>query len=88
METTRISTKGQIILPKALRDAHRWSPGTKFSIEPLAGGVLLRPLRPFPASRLADVAGVLRYTGRPKSIAAMKSAIGKRAKERRDRGRY
>jgi AbrB family looped-hinge helix DNA binding protein len=30
---TRLSTKGQIVLPKALRTAHRWNPGTEFIIQ-------------------------------------------------------
>ena len=37
METTRLSSKGQIILPKAVRDFHRWGPGTDFVVEDLAG---------------------------------------------------
>ncbi|PZN73131.1 MAG: hypothetical protein DM484_23225 [Candidatus Methylumidiphilus alinenensis] len=29
METTRLSSKGQVILPKSVRDAHHWSPGSE-----------------------------------------------------------
>jgi AbrB family looped-hinge helix DNA binding protein len=33
MEITRLSTKGRIILPKAIRDARAWAPGTEFTVE-------------------------------------------------------
>ena len=88
METTRLSTKGQVILPKAVRDAHQWNPGTEFLVQEVAGGVLLRPLRPFPSSRLEDVVGCLSYTGRAKTLAEMKRAIAKEVRRRRGRGRY
>ena len=87
-ETTKLSSKGQLILPKSIRDAHNWQPGTKFAVEPVAGGVLLKPLKPFPATRLEDVFGCLKYNGRPKTIAEMDRAIVKELKERRGRGRY
>ena len=32
METTRLSTKGQIVLPKAMRVSRAWGPGTEFTI--------------------------------------------------------
>jgi len=28
MEITKLSTKGQVILPKTVRDAYGWNPGT------------------------------------------------------------
>ena len=85
---TKLSTKGQIILPKTVRDAHQWRPGTEFAVEDVAGGVLLRPLRPFPESGIEEVAGCLRYAGRAKTVRAMKRAIAKEARARRGRGRY
>jgi AbrB family looped-hinge helix DNA binding protein len=88
MEITKLSTKGQVIVPKTIRDARGWQPGTEFLIEDVAGGILLRPVRPLPPSRLEDVSGALHYTGRPKSIAAMKRAIAREVRERHGRGRY
>jgi AbrB family looped-hinge helix DNA binding protein len=32
METTRLSTKGQIILPKGIRVSRAWGPGTEFTV--------------------------------------------------------
>ena len=39
---TRISTKGQVILPKSVRDHRKWGAGTKLIVEETADGVLLR----------------------------------------------
>ena len=33
METTRLSTKGQIVLPKTIRASRAWGPGTEFTVE-------------------------------------------------------
>ena len=88
METTRLSTKGQVILPKAVRTARAWAPGTEFYVEETPEGVLLRPVGRFPESRLEEVAGCLKWTGRPKTIAQMRSAIAREVKRRHDRGRY
>ena len=60
METTRLSSKGQIILPKSVRDARQWKPG---AVEAVKEGVLLRPLKPFPRTKLEDVSGFLKYKG-------------------------
>jgi AbrB family looped-hinge helix DNA binding protein len=88
METTRLSSKGQIILPKAVRDAHHWAPGTDFSIEDTGDGVLLRPLKTAQPTRLDDVVGCLRVKGRARTIEEMDAAISREARARRDRGRY
>ena len=45
MQTTRLSTKGQIILPKSIRDSRAWGAGTEFTVEETKDGVLLRPAR-------------------------------------------
>ncbi len=47
METI-LSTAGQIIPPKALRESHGWRPATVFTIEETSDGVLLRPAARFP----------------------------------------
>ena len=88
METTRLSTKGQIILPKSIRTARAWRPGTEFTVEETKDGVLLRPARPFPPSRLEDVVGILRSRSGRKSIREMHEAVAREVKRRHDRGRY
>jgi AbrB family looped-hinge helix DNA binding protein len=75
MQTTRLSSKGQIVLPKSLRDARRWRPGTEFVLEETPAGILLRPAKPFPPTTFEQVEGRLKYRGRPRSLAEMDKGI-------------
>ena len=43
MQTTTLSSKGQVIIPKTLRTALRWAPGTELEVHDTPEGVLLRP---------------------------------------------
>ncbi|HEX5483511.1 MAG TPA: AbrB/MazE/SpoVT family DNA-binding domain-containing protein [Terriglobia bacterium] len=88
METTKLSTKGQIILPKAVRERRGWKAGTRFAAEEITGGVLLRPLRTFPPAQFDDVFGCLKHKGSAKTLAQMEESIARGVKERHDRGRY
>ena len=88
MQITRLSSKGQVILPKSVRDEHHWDVGTEFAVESLGDGVLLRPLRAVAHTRLDDVAGCLRVTGPARTAEEMDAAIAAEIGRRRDRGRY
>ena len=88
METTRLSTKGQIILPKSIRVSRNWRPGTAFTVEETGDGVLLRPAARFPFASLEEVAGSLRSKRRSKTPAQMRTAVGREVLRRHDRGRY
>jgi AbrB family looped-hinge helix DNA binding protein len=68
METTRLSSKGQIVLPKALRQALGWTPGTVVVVERTAKGVLLSPKKLFPPTTPDQVFGRLRYRGTAKTL--------------------
>ena len=88
METTRLSTKGQIVLPKGIRASQAWALGTEFTVEEPGGGILLRPARRFPDASLDEVAGCLPYKGKTKTLAQMRAAIRREVTRRHDRGRY
>jgi AbrB family looped-hinge helix DNA binding protein len=88
METTRLSTKGQIVLPKDIRTARAWGPGTEFTVEETGDGILLRPSERFPETGLDQVAGSLRSKRASKTSAQMRSAIRREVIRRHDRGRY
>ena len=88
-ETTRLSSKGQIVLPGSIRNAHQWQPGTEFIVEDRPEGILLRPVVRSPATRIEDVAGCLKPR-RPRrvSLADMEAAIAQGVQARHARGRY
>jgi AbrB family looped-hinge helix DNA binding protein len=89
METTRLSTKGQIILPKAIRTSRAWGPGTEFVVEETKEGILLRPAKPFPPTKVEDVFGCLKTNRKkPVTLAEMDAAIAKEVRARHARGRY
>jgi AbrB family looped-hinge helix DNA binding protein len=88
METTRLSTKGQIVLPKNIRNSRSWGPGTEFTVEETQDGILLRPSGRFPRTHLAEVVGCLRSKRKAKTVAEMDKAIAREVLRRRDRGRY
>lgn len=88
METTRLSSKGQIILPKTVREVHHWTQGMDFVVEDTGDGVLLRPVKTTPPSRLDDVVGSLQVQGPARTIEEMDAAISDEVRARRDRGRY
>ena len=87
METTRLSSKGQIIIPKALRDAYHWESGLEFVVIDTGQGVLLKPYHPFAPTTLEDVAGSLIYDGPPRTVEEMDEAIRRAsAEDGHDRG--
>lgn len=86
--TTTVSTKGQVILPKAIRDQLQWDVGTQLAVEQTAGGVLLTPVRPvFAPTRAEDVFGCLAYAGEAKSVEDMEARIAAEVRARHARGR-
>lgn len=68
MLTTTLSSKGQIIIPSALRIAHHWEAGTEFVIVDTRDGMLLKPRQPFPTTCLEDGLGCAGYIGPAKSL--------------------
>ena len=87
-QTTTVSTKGQVILPKAIRERRNWAPGTRLVVEDTTDGVLLKVAPVFAPTRPEDVAGMLAYRGPPKTLEEMDAAITAEVKRRRARGRY
>jgi AbrB family looped-hinge helix DNA binding protein len=93
METTKLSTKGQIVLPKNIRTSRAWGPGTEFTVEETGDGILLRPAGRFPETSIQEVAGCLRSKGKSqghkrKTLGQMDDAIAREVSRRHDSGRY
>lgn len=83
--TTRLSSKGQVVLPGFIRAARRWEAGLELLVEETRDGVLLKPARSTPGTTLKDVIGSAGYRGPAKSLAEMDRAIHRGVKARSDR---
>lgn len=89
MQLTRLSSKGQVIIPKSIRDAHRWQAGQELIVLDVEEGLLLKAKKPFKETSVDRVAGFLSGAKKPKSSEEMKAGLRKGVKERwHDRGRY
>ena len=83
--TTTVSTKGQVILPSAIRQRREWGAGTRLIVEETDDGVLLKRAPAFAATRPEEVFGLLPHRGDPKSIEEMDAAVLAEARRRLDR---
>jgi AbrB family looped-hinge helix DNA binding protein len=81
MEKTRLSHKGQIVIPKKIRAQFGWEPGVEFAVEQIEGGIALRPIKPFEPTTINEVFGCLHYQGPRKSLRDMEEGIRKGARK-------
>ncbi|MBQ0820451.1 AbrB/MazE/SpoVT family DNA-binding domain-containing protein [Microvirga sp. HBU67558] len=82
---TVVSTKGQVILPKSIRQHRHWEPGTRLLVEETPEGVLLKAAPVFAPSQPDDVYGSLPHQGPPKTLEEMEASIVAEAKRRHAR---
>ena len=86
--TTTVSTKGQVILPKAVRQALRWDAGTQLIVESTRDGVTLKPVPSFPETKPEDVFACLAYKGPTKTLEDMDAGVVAEVRRRHASGRY
>ena len=82
MNTTKLSSKGQVIIPKPVRAAHHWEAGQELIVVDMGDGVLLKPKAPFTETHIDDVASCLKFKGKAKTVEDMEKAIGKGVREK------
>jgi AbrB family looped-hinge helix DNA binding protein len=80
--TTLISTKGQVIIPKAIRDHRHWTAGTKLTIEETSEGVLLKPVATFRERSVDEVFGMLKRDGPALTLEEMDAGVMREAQRR------
>lgn len=79
---TRLSTKGQLIIPRAIRARRGWRPGAELVIDERGDQVILRLAAEPAESRLEDLIGCTGYRGRRRSLRQMDAGIAKGARRR------
>ena len=77
---TRLSAKGQVVIPKEVRDALGLQAGQTLDVVPTPGGVLLRPAASKSGRSFDEITAHLReitsaYTGPPVTIQEMNQTI-------------
>jgi AbrB family looped-hinge helix DNA binding protein len=82
MTTTKISSKGQVIIPKSVRTSHQWGVGQELQVIEMGHGILLRPAGDFEPTSFEEVAGCLKRPGKAKSLEEMEKAIALGVRER------
>ena len=89
MQLTRLSSKGQVIIPKSIRDAHKWQVGQELVVLDVEEGLLLTAKKTFDETSLDKVAGCLARKGKPKSLQDLKTGLRDGLRERwHDLGRH
>lgn len=58
METTTLSSKFQIVIPREVRERMKLKPGTRFRVIDIGGGLELIPVRP-----MEEYRGILKGKG-------------------------
>lgn len=86
--TTKLSTKGQLILPKAIREKLKWHPGTELIVEDTPDGVLIKLAPKAKPATLDQLVGALRREGPPLSLDDMEAGVARIVAESDARSRH
>ncbi len=85
MLCTKLSSKGQIVIPKSIRMQYDLHAGQNMNVIDTEEGILLQPSNFFHTTNLEEVAGILEYKGKSVSLEEMQEAIKSGAIERKIR---
>lgn len=69
--TAKLSSKGQLLIPRELREQLHWEPGIELILVPTGRGIFLQPSTKKAKHNLADLRGMLKYEGPPISLEAL-----------------
>ena len=83
MNLTHVSSKGQVVIPKAIREQLNLDAGTTLTIEVVNDSVVLKPAQARKKRSADDLAGMLKahYKGPTLSVDDMDAAISRRIRE-------
>lgn len=86
-QITKLSARGQVAIPKAIRTARKWKAGTEFVVQETNEGVLLKPKkdpkREDKPLTIDDLIGIMPYKGPRRSIREMDEAVLREARKHR-----
>ena len=79
MSTVTLSTTGQVVIPKEIRDALHWETGVELTLTAVGNGILLKATPKKRGKRLEDLRGMLKHDGAPISIEELCKPVDYRA---------
>lgn len=79
MESVALSSKGQFVLPKAIRTRHHWQAGTRLVIIDRGYEVVIKSAEPFAATEFETLDAPSVYKGAKLSLEDMDRAIAEEA---------
>ena len=78
-EQTKMSAKGQVVIPSATRERWKFAPGSQIEVVETAAGVLLKPVKPIPLKSFEAVSAAIEklnpYRGPPISEDSWKQRL-------------
>ena len=78
---TRLSSKGQIVIPRQIRQSRGWRTGTAFTIIADGDSLILKPVVTRTTVAIDEVVGCAGYVGSKKSLAEMDAGIVEEARK-------
>ena len=83
MESVAISSKGQFVIPKSIRDRHHWDAGTRLVVIDRGEEVVIKAAAPFAPTEFEAPDAPSVYHGKRFSLADMDRAIAHEAGKRK-----
>ena len=80
MAATTVSSKGQVVIPRALREKYKLTPGTRLDVSESDEGLVLAPLKQAPSLRRRQ-AGWRTLRGSAKGTAALTAHLAEHRRE-------
>jgi bifunctional DNA-binding transcriptional regulator/antitoxin component of YhaV-PrlF toxin-antitoxin module len=75
VDKVKLSCKGQLVLPKPIRDVHQWGVGTEFIVRDTGAVIVLEPVPRFAATQLEQSDTPSAYKGKKLTLEDMENAV-------------
>lgn len=85
MAKATLSTKGQIVLPQAIRTQLGLLPGSELEVTTEGGAVILRRVSRFPSVTLEQAVGCVGYRGPARTVEEMNAGVAQMLRARADK---
>lgn len=79
MDSVALSSKGQFVLPKAIRDRHHWQAGTRLVVIDRCDEVVIKAAEPFAATSFESPDAESVYSGKCLSLDEMDRSVAAEA---------